>query len=33
MKTLDSINCEPYGYVKYENDDLDTISINEVEDI
>ena len=33
MKLLDSINCEPYGYIKYENNDLDTIIINEVEDI
>ena len=33
MKLLDSINCEPYGYIKYENNDVDTIIINEVEDI
>ena len=28
----DSINCEPYGYIKYSPDDVDTI-IDEVEDI
>ena len=28
---FDSINCEPYGYIKYENDDLTIILINEVE--
>ena len=33
MKMLDSINCEPYGYIKYENNALTTITINEVEDI
>ena len=33
MKMLDSINCEPYGYIKYEHDDLDNISSIEVEDI
>ena len=30
---LESINCEPYGYTKYKNDDLDSIIIKEVEDI
>ena len=30
---LDSINCEPYGYIKYEHDDLAIISINEFEDV
>ena len=30
---IDSINCEPYGYLKYNPDDLDNIMINEVEDI
>ena len=27
------INCEPYGYIKYENYDIDNISIHEVEDV
>ena len=31
MNMLDTINCEQYGYVKTENDDLDNISINAVE--
>jgi hypothetical protein len=31
MKMLDSINCEPYGYINYEDDDITNI-INEVED-
>ena len=30
---LDGINCEPYGYIKHNPDDLDNIIINEVEDI
>ena len=30
---IDSINCEPYGYLKYNPDDVDNIMINEVEDI
>ena len=30
---LDSINCEPYGNIKHDPDDLDNIIINEVEDI
>ena len=30
---LESINCEPYGYSKYNPDDLDNIVINAVEDI
>ena len=29
---LDSVNCEPYGYIKHEKDDLTNISISEVED-
>ena len=29
---LDSINCEPYGYTKYQHDDVDNIIIDEVED-
>ena len=29
---LDSLSCEPYGYIKYDNDDLNNIIINEVED-
>ena len=29
---LDSSNCEPYGYIKYNPDDKDTSIINEVED-
>ena len=33
MKMLDSIKSEPYGYINYNNDDLYTIIINEVEDI
>jgi hypothetical protein len=32
MKTIDSINCEPYGYIKYEHDDTNNI-INEVKDV
>ena len=32
MEMLDSINSEPYGYIKHEKDDLNIISINEVED-
>ena len=30
---LDSINCEPYGFIKHEHYDLNFISINEVEDV
>ena len=30
---LDIINCEPYGNIKHDPDDLDNIIINEVEDI
>ena len=30
---LGSINCEPYGYIKYNPDDSDNIIMNEVEDI
>ena len=33
MKMIDSINCEPYGYITYNPDDVDNIIINEVEDI
>jgi hypothetical protein len=32
MKMIDSINCEPYGYIKYEHDDTNNI-INEVKDV
>ena len=30
---LDSINCEPYGHINHNPDDLDNTIINEVEDI
>ena len=30
---IDSINCEPYGYIKYNHDELENIIINEVEDV
>jgi hypothetical protein len=30
---LDSINCEPYGYIKYKHDDTTNIIIEEVEDV
>ena len=30
---FDSINCEPYGYIKYNPDDSDNVITNEVEDI
>jgi hypothetical protein len=33
MKMLDSINCEPYGYIKYEHDDTNHSIIEEVEDV
>ena len=33
MKMLDIINWEPYGYIKYNPDDVDNAIINEVEDI
>ena len=33
MNMLGIINCEPYGYIKYNPDDLDNIIIHEVEDI
>ena len=29
---LDSMTCEPYGYIKHEIDDLYNIRVNEVED-
>jgi hypothetical protein len=33
MKMIDSINCEPYGYIKYEHDDTPNIMIEEIEDV
>ena len=33
MQLLDSINCEPYGYIEYNPDDVDNIIINDIEDI
>ena len=34
MEMLDSINCEPYGYIKYDHDDVyNAVIIDEVEDI
>ena len=33
MKLLNSINCEPYGYIKYNPDDVDNIIMHEVKDI
>ena len=34
MNMLDSMNCEPYGYINYDHDGWDNISIiNEVEDV
>ena len=33
MEMIGRINCEPYGYIKHEMDELNTMSINEAEDI
>jgi hypothetical protein len=33
MKMIDSIKCEPYGYIKYEHNDTNHIIIEEVEDV